>query len=135
MDKKDKFHKRITIVLTIICITIITAIGTIMLRMESKSTIAVETTESSNDTEQAIDKINSSETEKTKYSPEIHGLININTANKETLMLLDGIGEIKAAAIINYRTQKQFSSVSDIMNIKGIGEKTYEKIKDKICVK
>ena len=69
------------------------------------------------------------------YSPEVHGLININTADKESLMVLDGIGEKKAEAIIEYRTQRPFKSISDIMNVSGIGQKTYEKIKDSICVK
>jgi len=135
IESKEKFHKRITIFITIVCFTIITVVGTIMLRMETKNTITIEKHESSKEIEQAIDKISTEETSQTMYSSEVHGLININTANKETLMLLDGIGKTRAEAIINYRTKKQFISVSEIMNVDGIGEKTYEKIKDKICVK
>ena len=60
--------------------------------------------------------------------------ININTAPKEDLMLLETIGEKTADAIIEYRTTHPFKTTRDIMKIKGIGEKTYEKIKDKICV-
>ncbi len=57
-------------------------------------------------------------------------LININTATKEQLMTLNGIGEVKAIAIINYRQEKGvFNSVDEIKNISGIGEKTFEKIK------
>ncbi|MBI6070220.1 ComEA family DNA-binding protein [Clostridium perfringens] len=62
--------------------------------------------------------------------------ININTASKETLMTLNGIGESKAQAIIDYRDEiGGFKSVDDITNVSGIGEKTLEKIKDKISIK
>ena len=40
----------------------------------------------------------------------------------------------KAEAIIEYRSKRPFKSASDIMNVKGIGQKTYEKIKGSICV-
>ena len=63
-------------------------------------------------------------------------VININTASKETLMTLNGIGESKAQAIIDYRDESGgFKSVDDITNVSGIGEKTLEKIKDKISIK
>lgn len=62
------------------------------------------------------------------------GLININTADKATLMTLSGIGEVYAQAIIDYRTQNgSFKSNEDIKNVSGIGDATYEKLKDKIC--
>ena len=60
--------------------------------------------------------------------------ININTASKETLMSLDGIGEVYSQRIIDYRNKTKLSSIEEIMQIKGIGEKTFEKIKDKIVV-
>ncbi|PWX23666.1 ComEA family DNA-binding protein [Clostridium perfringens] len=63
-------------------------------------------------------------------------IININTASKETLMTLNGIGESKAQAIIDYRDEiGGFKSVDDTTNVSGIGEKTLEKIKDKISIK
>ncbi len=63
------------------------------------------------------------------------GLVNINTATKEELMTLSGIGESKAQAIIDYRTQNgAFRRTEDIMNISGIKEGAYSKIKDSITV-
>lgn len=63
------------------------------------------------------------------------GKININTATLEQLKTLDGIGESYAARIIEYRQATPFKQPEDLMNIKGIGEKTFEKIKDRILVK
>ena len=63
-------------------------------------------------------------------------LININTASKEELMTLPGIGESKAEKIISYREQNgRFSSAEGIMEISGIKDGLYNKIKDRICAK
>ncbi len=63
------------------------------------------------------------------------GLININEATKEKLMELPGIGEAKAEAIINYREENgSFNDISDIMNISGIKEAAFDKIKDLIKI-
>ena len=74
------------------------------------------------------------------YSPvtdkEKEGKININKASVDVLMTLPGIGENKALAIVEYReTYGAFESVEDIMNIPGIKEGIYSKIKDRITVK
>ena len=62
-------------------------------------------------------------------------LININRASASELITLPGIGEVKAQAIISYReTVKQFSSIEEIKNISGIGEKTFDKLKSLITV-
>ena len=62
-------------------------------------------------------------------------LININTANKEELMELNGIGESKAIAIIEYRESiGYFKSIDDILNVNGISENTFEKIKSNITI-
>lgn len=62
-----------------------------------------------------------------------NSLVSINTASKEELMTISGIGESKAIAIIEYRDQNGlFSDISDIKNVSGIGDSLYEKIKDYI---
>ena len=60
-------------------------------------------------------------------------LISINGATKEELMELSGIGAGKANAIIEYREKNgRFDKIEDIMNVSGIGESVYSKIKDYI---
>ena len=74
---------------------------------------------------------NSAETADTASS----GMIDINTATAEQLTALDGIGETKAAAIITYRDEHgAFSSVDELLNVKGIGEKLLEGIRADITV-
>lgn len=64
------------------------------------------------------------------------GRINLNTATKEQLMTLSGIGESKADSIISYReTNGKFSDVEQLKEIDGIKDGVYNKIKDSICVK
>lgn len=61
--------------------------------------------------------------------------ININTASKEALMTLPGIGEAKAESILEFReTQGAFQSIEDLMKITGIKEGVFSKIKDFITV-
>lgn len=62
------------------------------------------------------------------------GLININTATVDSLMSLPGIGEVYAKRIIEYRNNKKFSSIEEIKNIEGIGDKTFEKLKELITI-
>ena len=61
-------------------------------------------------------------------------LISINTAGPDELMKLERIGPAMAQRIIDYRTQTPFASLEQIMEVRGIGPKTYEKIREKICL-
>lgn len=62
-------------------------------------------------------------------------LININTASMDELMTLSGIGQAKAEQIISYREEYgSFKKKEDIMNISGIKEGVYSKIKDNIKI-
>ena len=61
------------------------------------------------------------------------GKINVNTADKERLLLLSGVGEVMAQRILDYREQHgPFSCLEELMNVKGIGEATLEKLRDQI---
>lgn len=63
------------------------------------------------------------------------GLVNINTATEEELCTLSGIGSGKARSIIAYRTEKgRYEKIEDIMNVEGIKDGLFEKIKDSITV-
>ena len=62
-------------------------------------------------------------------------VVNINTANVRELIKLDGIGRATAQAIIDYRTENgEFTSVDELINIKGIGEVKLENIRDHVTV-
>lgn len=61
--------------------------------------------------------------------------ININTASKQQLMRLPGIGSVLAQRIIEYREKNgPFKAIEELLNVKGIGPKIFEKIKDRIRV-
>lgn len=82
--------------------------------------------------------INTSQNANTQASDEAAGtdMVDINSASKETLMTLPGIGESKADKIIAYREANgRFSSIEDIMLVGGIKEGLFNKVKDRICVR
>jgi competence protein ComEA len=63
------------------------------------------------------------------------GLINVNTASATELEALSGIGEVLAAAIVDYRTDNgPFASVDDLESVSGIGPATLEEIRDQVTV-
>ena len=62
------------------------------------------------------------------------GLININTASKEELKELKGVGDTLANNIIEYRSHTKFESIEDILNVSGIGDAKFEAIREYICV-
>ena len=64
-----------------------------------------------------------------------NGKININTASEEGLMTLTGIGEAKASAILKYREEHgRFERIEELMEIEGIKEGVFGKIKDDITI-
>ena len=64
----------------------------------------------------------------------LNGKVNINTASKEELMSLNGIGESKADTIIQYREQSPFQTIEDLLKVPGIGENIFAQIKENIIV-
>ena len=114
---EDNISKKTVIVISIICIIVITLSGVLLLSLENRNnSIIMKSDTFSEENEEIIISV------------------NINTAPKEELMLLNNIGKSKAEAIIEYRKTKPFENIEDIMNVKGIGLKMFERIKDNICV-
>jgi competence protein ComEA len=62
-------------------------------------------------------------------------LVNLNTATERELELLPGVGAATAARIVEYRQKKgPFKKVEELMNVQGIGEKSFLKLKPQITV-
>lgn len=68
-------------------------------------------------------------------APTIEGQVNLNTASAEQLELLPGIGPAMAKKIVDFRASKPFQDTGQIVRIKGIGPKTYAKLKPFLAVK
>lgn len=65
-----------------------------------------------------------------------NGLVDINTATKQELCTLPGVGESRAESIISYREKNGgFTKIEDIMKVEGIKDGMFSKMKDKICVR
>ena len=80
-----------------------------------------------------VDDLNDKNMTQTNGNINNKEIININLADINQLKEIPGIGEVKAQSIIDYRDNNcGFKSIEEIMNVDGIGEKTFEKIKDKI---
>lgn len=80
--------------------------------------------------EAAVTNLNSQEDQATS-----NNMINLNTAKQEDLLTLTGVGPSKAAAILQYREEHgQFKQIDELKEVSGIGEKTFEKIKDMLSV-
>ena len=95
----------------------------------AESSVSSETEETAEQESAAVESAaESSEAENDR-------LVNINSANLEELKKISGVGDVKAQSIIEYREKNGgFKSIDEIKNIDGIGEKTFEKIKDKITL-
>lgn len=63
-------------------------------------------------------------------TPERHStVVNLNTASKTRLMSIPGVGEATADRILQYRSHSPFTRPEDLQNIKGIGEKRFERMR------
>ena len=82
-----------------------------------------------------IYNINDEDRDNTNYAlendTESNNIININTATESELQSIPGVGEVKAKSIIIYREKNGgFKKIEEIKSVDGIGEKTFEKIKE-----
>ncbi len=115
--------KPIKILVGITCVFLCLLVGIFVGRNLTRSYIPVDQAISSQD-------VNTDGTTVNK-----DGRIDINTATMEQLQLLPGVGEVTAQRIIDYRTEHNgFTAIEDLMEIKGIGEKTFEKMKQYVKV-
>ncbi len=105
---------------------------------EKKAVFEAGSEQSSAITEEKINVVEEIEetiVESKKGPPETEK-VNINTADKTELMTLPGIGEVRAAAIVEHRNcYGDFQTIEDIMNVKGIKTGIFSKINSLICVK
>jgi len=70
-----------------------------------------------------------------KAQKETPVLINVNTANLEELVTLPGIGESYALRLIEYRKKHgPFERVEDLLNVRGIGDRTLDRIRSRVTV-
>jgi len=82
-----------------------------------------------------VNNITTSAKAVTKKSGTVATVVNINTASAKELTKIPGIGKVTANRIIAYREKHgQFKQLEDIQKIKGIGSKTFAKIKDLIAL-
>ena len=85
---------------------------------------------SSSQGEQALGEANAG-----SASVQDEGKVNLNTASKEELMTLSGIGDVRAQAILKYREEHgEFRSIEELMEVEGIKKGTFQKLKDQIKI-
>lgn len=132
-------HDKKYIIFIAIVIIVITAASLSIIYVNKPSTVpAIRTIMSSGAT--IASSIESEETTIVSPIDETSSVVTIfpidlNAAKKNELMQLNGIGDVIAQRIIDYRLAgNHFYSIEDIKNIKGIGNSIYDKIKDNICV-
>jgi len=155
--KKDENNYDVSKILAVVILVIVGISGCffVLWQMSSqksaanaKNTQAVATQKEIDELNQKIDELNaslqevqnsnsddSSGTVKGDSTSSVTDKININTASLSDLDKLDGIGPTYAQRIIDYRSANNgFKSIEEIKNVKGIGDKTFEKLKNQITI-
>lgn len=136
---KMKPHEKIIVIISLICLAVLLVYRLVevkprkVIRVGYSVSSAASVSADSNGAGSA--SVASGTGEAVSSAASIGGLININTATAEELTALDGIGQKRAEAIVAYRSENgAFAAVEDIKNVSGIGDATFEKIKDSITV-
>ncbi len=70
----------------------------------------------------------------TFYIPSQKSETSINISDYQTLLLLPGVGPVMANKIIEYRDRTKFETFEDLMNISGVGYKTYLSLRELVCL-
>ncbi|HNX64770.1 MAG TPA: helix-hairpin-helix domain-containing protein [Oscillospiraceae bacterium] len=123
-----------------ICVTVIVLLSLTAFNFFKEPEVAPVISGGENISYTEISETNSSKTEEQICQTAVcetysESLVDINTAGKELLMSLNGVGDTIADRIIQYRTSgNYFHKTEDIKNVKGIGDSLFEKIKDHIIV-
>ena len=127
----DKMFERILIAMTIVFVVVVLGYR----YFDGKFTSIKAETVGKIESESTFDSTDKKESEKEEETVQAsqnvqntNQVININAATREELMNLPEIGEVIAGRIIEYRGKTRFKELSDVMKVKGIGEKTFEKI-------
>lgn len=68
------------------------------------------------------------------FGLELMAAVNLNTASVEELTQLKGIGKVTAEKIVEYREKYGFKDIREVINIKGVGEKKFDQIKDDLTL-
>ena len=141
MDVRHNHEKILIIVGLIFCAGILFYNAFFIPEISIPSVIYVDSaasnaTEGLADDGSASSNTSGSESNPNSYSSNDNEKVNINSATAEELdEKLTGIGPAIAKRIIEYRNSiGKFSSIEEIKNVSGIGEKTFEKFKDMICI-
>lgn len=133
-ENKNRHSNKLLIFISVVLISLI---GTFMLITEQKEMSNISENNVHTETFSGAEYFASAHgTDEAQIAekPSTENKININTATKTELMFLTGIGEKKAENIIAYRQESPFQSIEELMQVDGIGEKTFEENKDYICI-
>ncbi len=122
-----KLKSVVTILLVVGTLVAFALVSTTPLVAAEKKTTAKETVKKVEKSTKKAKKKVAKAVESAKALPKEK--ININAAGMEDLMMLPGIGEVKAEAIMKARKKLKFNSVDDLIGVPGIGAKTAEAIK------
>jgi comEA protein len=60
--------------------------------------------------------------------------VDLNAAGEAELITLPGVGPAKAAAIVKHREQRRFETVEDLLRVRGIGRKVFQRLRDRVTV-
>lgn len=142
MDIKNNHEKILIIIALIFCAGILFYNAFFIPDISIPSVVYVNSTDDASEEAEAENSTDtntessSSDTSASSKTTSSSTKVNINTATEKELdENLTGIGPAIAKRIIEYRnTIGKFSSIEEIKNVSGIGEKTFEKFKDMICV-